>query len=54
MAYKHGVYVSEAATSLQAPVSGTAGVQVIVGTAPVNLSDDPGGGGYKTKIFFFF
>lgn len=41
MAYKHGVYVSEQDTSLTAPVSGTAGLQVIVGTAPINLADDP-------------
>lgn len=41
MAYKHGVYVSEQATSLVAPVLGTAGLQVVVGTAPVNLLDDP-------------
>lgn len=39
--YKHGVYTSEEATRLTAPVTGTAGLQVIVGTAPVNLLDDP-------------
>ena len=33
MAYKHGVYVSENATSLTAPVTGNAGLQVVVGTA---------------------
>jgi len=36
MAYKHGVYVTEQATSLVAPIEGTAGLQVIIGTAPVN------------------
>ena len=36
MAYKHGVYTSEVATSMVAPITGTAGLQVIVGTAPVN------------------
>lgn len=41
MAYKHGVYASEQATSLSAPVSGTAGLQVVVGTAPVNMLADP-------------
>lgn len=41
MGYKHGVYTSEAATSLVAPVLGTAGLQVIVGTAPVNMTADP-------------
>lgn len=37
MAYKHGVYVTEQDTSIAAPVEGTAGLQVVVGTAPVNL-----------------
>lgn len=31
--YKHGVYTSEQATSMTAPVTGTAGLQVVVGTA---------------------
>ena len=39
--YKHGVYVSEQATSLVAPVEGTAGLQVIFGTAPVHMLEDP-------------
>ena len=39
--YKHGVYVQETETKLIAPVLGTAGLQVIVGTAPVNMLDDP-------------
>ena len=41
MAYKHGVYVSENATSLTAPVTGNAGLQVVVGTAPVNTVANP-------------
>lgn len=41
MADKHGVYVQEQETNLTAPVLGTAGLQVIIGTAPVNLLDDP-------------
>lgn len=41
MAYKHGVYTTEAATSLTVPVEGTAGLQVIIGTAPINLAADP-------------
>ena len=41
MAYKHGVYVSENATSLTAPVTGTAGLQVVIGTAPVNMAKNP-------------
>lgn len=39
--YHHGVYAQEKKTELTAPVSGTAGMQVIFGTAPVNLSDEP-------------
>ena len=43
MAYKHGVYTSEVATSLVAPIEGTAGLMVVVGTAPVNMLADPAG-----------
>ncbi|CAJ1003879.1 phage tail sheath family protein [Brevibacillus aydinogluensis] len=38
MAFKHGVYVGEAATSLLSPVESTASLPVVFGTAPVNLS----------------
>ncbi|MFR8333719.1 MAG: hypothetical protein ACLU9S_16240 [Oscillospiraceae bacterium] len=41
MAYKHGVYTSEVKPALTAPIVGTAGLQVIVGTAPVNMLKDP-------------
>lgn len=41
MAYKHGVSVSERDTSLTVPVAGTSGLQVVFGTAPVNLTDNP-------------
>ena len=41
MAYHHGVRILEAPTSIVAPVTGTAGLQVVFGTAPVNLSEDP-------------
>lgn len=41
MAERHGVYVQEQATKIIAPVYGTAGLQVIVGTAPVNMLEDP-------------
>ena len=50
MPYKHGVYVSEQETSLTAPISGTAGLQVIFGTAPVNLVDDPTGAVNTPKL----
>ena len=39
--YKHGVYVDEQATSLSAPITGSAGLIVVVGTAPVNMLSDP-------------
>ena len=39
--YKHGVYASEQPTTMSAPVAGTAGLQVVIGTAPVNMLKDP-------------
>ncbi len=54
MAYKHGVYVTEQDTSLTAPISGTAGLQVIFGTAPVNLVDDPAGAVNKPKLCYSY
>lgn len=41
MAYKHGVYVAEQGTSIVAPVMATAGLQVVIGTAPINRASDP-------------
>lgn len=41
MPYKHGVYVREQETSLIAPVLGTSGLQVVIGTAPVNTLANP-------------
>lgn len=41
MAYQHGVRVQEQATGVTAPIEGTAGLQVVFGTAPVNLAADP-------------
>ena len=41
MAISHGFNKTEAATSVSAPVSVNSGLQVIVGTAPVNLLADP-------------
>ena len=38
MAYKHGVYNTEQATSLTVPIQGSAGLQVIFGTAPIHLA----------------
>lgn len=41
MAYQHGVRVLEQETSVIAPILGTAGLQVVFGTAPVNMAEDP-------------
>lgn len=41
MSYRHGVYVSEQDTSMTAPVTGTAGLQVVIGTAPVHMLKNP-------------
>ena len=41
MPYQHGVRVVEQPTGVAAPITGTAGLQVIFGTAPVNLATDP-------------
>ncbi|KYD02637.1 hypothetical protein B4102_0231 [Heyndrickxia sporothermodurans] len=38
MTYKHGVNILEAPTSVIAPVTATAGLKVVVGTAPINLA----------------
>jgi hypothetical protein len=43
MAYQHGVRVQEQATSVVAPIEGTAGLQVVFGTAPVHLATNPYG-----------
>ena len=41
MAYQHGVYVSETATSIVPAVNTTAGLPVVFGTAPLHLASDP-------------
>lgn len=41
MAYQHGVQISEVPTSVLAPANVSAGLPVVFGTAPVNLTDDP-------------
>jgi hypothetical protein len=39
--YYHGIRTQENPTSIPKPVTGSAGLQVIFGTAPINLADDP-------------
>ena len=54
MAYRHGVYVSEQPTSLTAPIQGSAGLQVVFGTAPIHLSDDPAAAVNTPKLCYSF
>lgn len=54
MAYKHGVYNSEQDTSLNAPIQGSAALQVIFGTAPIHLSDDPDKAANTPKLCYSF
>ena len=37
--YKHGVYTSEVPTSIISPVEATAGLPIVIGTAPINLAN---------------
>ncbi|RDY28655.1 phage tail sheath family protein [Lachnotalea glycerini] len=39
--YQHGIRVQENPTSLASPITGSSGLQVIFGTAPINLAKDP-------------
>lgn len=41
MAIKHGVYIYEDSTALNAPIQAENSVQVVIGVAPVNQLDDP-------------
>lgn len=41
--YKHGIEVEEKKTTYQRPLATSYGVQVVVGTAPVNLTKNPKG-----------
>ena len=39
--YMHGIYVNVNDTQMPAPKFSSGGVQVVIGTAPVNLADNP-------------
>ena len=41
MSIRHGVYIQEEATAVQVPKTGNSSVQVDVGTAPVNMAENP-------------
>ena len=38
---KHGIFIHEEGTALAAPITGNCSVQVVIGTAPVNMAADP-------------
>lgn len=38
---KHGVFVMEEATAMTVPITGASAVQVVIGTAPVNMVNNP-------------
>ena len=38
--YQHGISVLENATPITPPINSNAGLQVVVGTAPIHMSDD--------------
>lgn len=40
---KHGVYIQEQGTALTAPITGSASIQVVIGTAPIHMVENPDG-----------
>lgn len=54
MAYKHGIGILEQETSITIPIEGTAGLQVIFGTAPVNLLENPYEVANKLQLAYSF
>lgn len=54
MAYNHGVYNQEQETSLTTPRQGTAGLQVIFGTAPIHLAEYPAAAVNKPVVCYSF
>jgi len=41
MSYNHRIYTKEIDTQITTPVEGSAGLQVVIGTAPINMVADP-------------
>lgn len=54
MAYTHGVYNAEQPTSVTPPIQGSAGLQVIFGTAPIHLSKDPAHAANTPKLCYSY
>ncbi len=54
MSYNHGIRVQENPTSIAVPKVGIAGLQVIFGTAPINLAEDPYNAANRLVIAYSF
>ena len=54
MPYNHGVSVTERATSLTVPVESDAALQVVFGTAPIHMLDDPAAAVNKPILCYSF
>lgn len=54
MGYRHGIYISELATSITPPVQVSAGLIVAFGTAPVNQLEDPASAVNKPIIAYTY
>lgn len=54
MAKQHGIYVNEIDTSIATPEQGKSGLQVVFGTAPINLVEDPEAATNKLVIAYTF
>lgn len=54
MGYRHGIYISELATSITPPVQVSAGLIVAFGTTPVNQLEDPASAVNKPIIAYTY
>ena len=52
MSYQHGIYIQENPTSVIPPIVSESGVQVVIGTAPVNLAVHPSSAANKPIIAY--
>lgn len=54
MSIEHGIGIKEHKTSLAVPITSKSGLQVVVGTAPINQLDDPYSATNQVKIAYSF
>lgn len=54
MSLIHGILIQENPTSLVAPLTADSAIQVIVGTAPIHLTEDPKGATLKPIVAYSF